>query len=285
MRRFNAIFGVIAFGTLLPGQASAQAEQISRIVPVTFTGVVSSTAADTLLVRQPDGSYASFQGNLPPLPYAQGDPVTISFNATLPTRAFYDSGTYKGQIAADGIYRITLSDPFYGGTTAGGIGGSTAADVTGPIDPALNGGQPTNTRMTIVYDYNADSYSIEGGGNFFSGAYASPGYVYDASAKAYIACGAGTGVPCNANPGSDPVLSTFAAGAGNDPSSIRSGNFAVSSTDPGNASGTGFFSWLFQGSWNLPQFGGGATQVPEPGMIALFGAANALLMLRRRRRR
>lgn len=268
---------------MAPGVLQAQTAPISRTVPVTFTGVVSSTAADTMLVRQPDGSYTSFAGALPDLPYLKGDPVTISFNATLPTRAFYDSGAYQGQISADGIYRISVASPYYtGGGTAGGVGSSTVADVSGPINPALNSGQPTNTRMTIVYDYNTDSYSIEGGGNFASGAYAGPGYLYDAATGSYVPCSGGTA--CNTSASQDPVLSGIAAGTGNSATTIQSGNFLVRSTDNSSGTGTGFFSWLFSGSWNLPQFGG-ATPVPEPGMLGLFGSGLAALVWRRRKRK
>lgn len=258
----------------------AQTAPISRTIPVTYTGVVSAIAADTMLVRQPDGSLVRYTGPLPDLNYAKGDPVTISFNATLPTREFYDSGVYRGQLAADGIYRITVSNPFYnGGTTAGGIGNSTVADVTGPISPAPNFGQPTNTRMTIVYDYNSDSYSIEGNGGFQSFAYAGPGYVYDAATGSYVACGAGSR-PCATSATQDPVLFGLASSG----HSITSSNIRINSTDPNSGTGTGFFSWLFSGSWNLPQFGG-ATPVPEPGMMVLFGGASAALAWRRRRRK
>jgi hypothetical protein len=230
------------------------------------------------MVRQADGTMVKFQGDLPPLPYAKGDAVTVSFNATLPTRAFYDNPTYQGQKAVDGIYRIQVANPAYTGSN--GIGSSTIADVTGPINPTPNSGQPTNTLMTIVYDYNKDSYSIEGGGNFLSSAYASPGYIYDAASRSYVACSGG--VTCNASGGSDPVLTGLSAGQGNDASKIRSANIAVTSTDPASGTGTGFFNWLFSGSWNLPQHQGASTEVPEVG---LFGAAALLLAWRRKRGR
>ncbi len=278
-------FGAAAMVALASGATIAQTQTapISRTIPVTFTGVVSSTAADTILVRQPDGSMATFSGPLPPMPYAQGDPVTVSFNATLPTKAFYDSGLYQGQIAADGIYRIGLSSISFTSNLPGGIGNSSNPDVSGPINPVLNFGQPTNTRMTIVYDYNSDSYSIEGGGNFASGAYSSPGYIYDAASGAYVACS--NDQTCRALGSNDPVLSVFSAGTGNSATTIQSGNFRINSTDPSSGTGTGFFSWLFSGSWNLPQFNGGATAVPEPGMLGMFGGGFAALIWRRRRRK
>lgn len=262
--------------------ASAQTSPISRTIPVTFTGVVSSTPGETLVVRQPDGSMAPYTGPLPDYPYAKGDTVSISFNATMPTRAFYDS-VYTGQKSADGIYRITVSSPYYnGGTAPGGIGNSTVAEVSGAIDPALNAGQPTNTRMTIVYDYNTDSYAIEGSGSFFSSAYALPGYLYDAAGGAYILCG-GAGLPsCLPSPGFDPVLTGLSGSA--DGTGLNVANVRVLSTDPASGVGTGIFNLSFLGSWNLPQYGG-ATSVPEPGMLLLFGAASAMLTMRRRNRR
>ena len=47
---------VVTLGLFVSVAAGAQTVPISRTIPVTFTGVVSSTAADTILVRQPDGS-------------------------------------------------------------------------------------------------------------------------------------------------------------------------------------------------------------------------------------
>ena len=275
--------GAIALLAISSGTVTAHAQTapISRTVPVTFTGVVSSTAADTMLVRQPDGSLTSFAGALPDLPYLKGDPVTISFNATLPTRAFYDSGAYQGQIAADGIYRITVANPYYtGGTAPGGIGNATIADPSGPINPFINSGQPTNTRMTIVYDYNTDSYSIEGGGNFGSAYYTGPGYIYDAATGSYQACGGGWAC---AGSNTEPVDFNLTGNA--DGSAISTGNILINSRDPSSGTGTGFFSWLFSGSWNLPQFNGGATAVPEPGMLGMFGGGFAALIWRRRRRK
>ncbi len=273
----------MAVALAMPAAVLSQSAPISRTIPVTFSGVVSSTAADTILVRQPDGSLSTFTGPLPDLAYAKGDPVTISFNATLPTKAFYDSGLYQGQIAADGIYRITLASQPYIGSSIGGIGVSTPADVSGPINPTDNFGQPTNTRMTIVYDYNADSYSIEGGGNFASGAYSSPGYIYDAASGSYVACS--NSQSCRVSAQIDPIISSIGAGAGNSATTVQSGNFRIISTDPSSGTGTGFFSWLFSGSWNLPQFTGGATQVPEPGTLLLFGIASAAVAGRRRKKR
>ncbi|MFM5908846.1 MAG: hypothetical protein ACKOPO_14855, partial [Novosphingobium sp.] len=189
----------------VPIAAQAQTAPISRTIDLTFTGVVSSTASDTILIRQPNGTMSTYTGALPDYPYKAGDAVTISFTATVPTRAFYDSSAYQGQVAADGIYRIGVSSPYYnGGTSPGGIGNSTVADASGPINPVMNFGQPANTRMTLVYDSNQDSYFIDGSGDFNSGAYGGVmGLVYDAVSQAYKVCN--TETTCRTSASSDPV--------------------------------------------------------------------------------
>jgi polyisoprenoid-binding protein YceI len=95
------MFGRFVFAAALalaaiPGAASAQTAPISKTISLTYTGTVTNAAADTIMVRQPDGTMAHYTGPLPNLPYANGDQVTISFNATVPTKAFYDSGLYTG---------------------------------------------------------------------------------------------------------------------------------------------------------------------------------------------
>lgn len=278
--KISGIFAAVALAAT-PLAVQAQTAPISRTIDLTFTGVVSSTASDTILVRQPNGTLATYQGALPDYPYKAGDPVTISFKATVPTQAFYDNGVYQGQVAADGIYRIGVSSPFYnGGTAPGGIGNSTIADATGPINPADNSGQPTNTRMTLVYDKNKDTYYVEGAGDFSSGAYGGfMGLIYNAATAAYEVCN--TATTCRTNASSDPVLFGLTQNADG---TIGTGNIRVNSTDPTSGTGTGVFSLLFSGSWNLPSFGG-VTQVPEPGMLGMFGMATAALVWRRRPRR
>jgi hypothetical protein len=275
----------VAFAAVLATVAAVgQTVPISRTVPLTFTGVVSNSVTDSVRIVQPDGSYANYTGPLPEYPYAQDAPVTISFNATLPTKAFYDAGVYQGQVAADGIYRISVASPFYtGGTSPGGIGNSTIADVSGPIGPANNFGQPTNTVMTIVYDYNSDSYSLEGGGSFVTGAQSGPGYLWNAAAGEYVLCNVSGGPGCQGSASADPVLMTLAASA--DGSTVSTGNVRINSTDPSSSTGFGLFNLSFLGNWNLPQSNSNPVDVPEPGMLLLFGAASAILLLRRRSKR
>ena len=276
--------------------ALAQGAPVSRIVPVTFTGTVTNDVTNEIRIRQPDGSYARFTGPVPDYPYKKGDAVTLSFNATLPTKAFYEpGGPYRGQIAADGLYRIDLASPPYnGGGGPGGVGNATGIDVSGPITPASNSGQPVNTRMSIIYDANADSYSIDFKGNFApqsgsvpggftAAAFAGPGYTYDGRTGALTSC---SGFNC-APAGDESFL--FSINSRGEENSLITPNIGIYGTTPGEgfASGraTGLFNLIFGGSWNLPTWNGGATQVPEPGMMFLFGGGAVALMARRRKRK
>jgi len=270
---------ILAPVVLVPVAQAQAAGPISRPLTLTYTGTVQSSIGNTVNVRQPDGTIAPWTGSLPAYPYKVGDPVTISFTATVPTKAYYDT-LQTGTKPADGIYKISVISPYYsGGAAPGGIGNSTAALVSGSIAPVDNMGQPTNTRMTIYYNYNTDTYSI--GSDFASGSYGGNGVglIYDAATGQLTTCD--TATTCR-NSGSDPVIFTLKQQADG---TITTGDIQVASTSLTSDTGTGFFSLIFNGIWNLPTYGGGsgATQVPEPGMIALFGVGALVPVWRRRR--
>jgi PEP-CTERM motif len=281
----------------LPAPAMAQTPPpISRTIPLTFTGVVTNDVTHSIMIRQPNGASVPFTGPVPDYPYKVGDPVTISFNATVPTQAYYaPGGPYRGQLAADGLYRINVggqSVPGSGFTpAAGGVGAISNPDVSGPISPNANN-RPTSVRMTIVYDANADSYSLE----FPNGSWSvydvtGPSYSYDpatgALAGGAIACPGGTGSGCNENNPGGFVLTGDGTSA-----SARVPIFTPANPTP-NSFIAGLFDLIFSGSWNLPTFGGsggtssgssgGGTQIPEPSMMFLFGGG-ALALLGRRRK-
>lgn len=257
--------------------AFAQSAPQSRTIPVTFSGTVTNDVTQSIRIRQSDGSYTPFTGSVPDYPYRTGDAVTISFNAVVPTRAAYEAGGALANAASDdGIYRISVRNPFYSGGGLLGIGNSTVANPSGPIDPVDTFGQPTNTRMTLVYDSIADSYSIDfTNGRFGSGNYQGPSYLYDATTQTLTPC---TGPACGNNDFS----------IGGNANQLSTSNIGITGTAAGNGPqsgpGTGFFSLLFSGSWNLPSYnpGAGPIDVPEPGTMLLFGGGAAFLVRRRR---
>jgi PEP-CTERM motif len=292
-----------AFLALVTTPAWAQTSAISRIVPVTFQGVVANDVTNEILIRQPNGSFAPFAGPVPEYPYKKGTPVTLSFDATLPTQAFYKpGGPYTGQVAADGLYTIKLQSPAYtGGGGPGGVGNASTPSISGGLSPASNFGQPTNAGLVIVYDSNADSYSINFGadprfdgvggggplptiGGFFGGSFSGPGFTYDSNTGALTNCAGSLCAPVPEDNGQ------FVFNSNGSANTLTASNVGIYGTAPGNGPSSGnragLFSLIFSGSWNLPSFGGGATQVPEPGMMLLFaGGVGALVRRGRGKRR
>lgn len=266
----------------VPSSPVAAQAPVSRTIPVTFTGTVVNNVTNEIRIRQADGTYAPYTGPVPDYPYRQGDSVTFSFNAVVPTRAAYEQGgPLFNQASADGIYRISVANPFYSGGGTAGIGNATNSDFSGSITPVATFGQPTNTRMTLVYDYVADSYSIDfSNGGLVTGAYSVPSYLYDATTGTLTPC---TGFACG-NP-DDIGGITFRGNA----TQISATNIGILGTATGNGptSGprTGLFDLLFGGSWNLPTYGsgGGPIDVPEPATTFFFAAGAAVAMRRRRK--
>jgi hypothetical protein len=279
-----------AFLIVTATQASAQQAPISRTIPLVFSGVVSNDVTNAIRIRQPDGSFAPFTGPVPDYPYKVGDPVSISFNAIVPTQAFYAAGgPYQGQLAADGLYRINVGGQLGSGSGfipgPGGVGAITNPDVSGPISPNANG-LPTAVRLTIVYDSNADSYSLE----FPNGTWSAfnlngPSYTYDpatgALAGTNVACPGGIASGCNENnPGGFAIVGTESTAV------ARNVPVFTPATPTPTSFIAGLFDLTFGGRWNLPTFGsGGATQVPEPGMMLLFAGGVGALMRRRREKK
>lgn len=270
--------------TSFSGIAHGQSAPISKTIPVTFSGTVINDVTNQIRIRQPDGTFTNYAGPVPDYPYKVGDKVTLSFNATVPTAAFYaPGGGYNGQVAADGIYRITMGVPAYtGGTGPGGIGNITAMNVNGPapIQQTQNFVQPTNTAgFVIVYDSNKDSYSLDfRGGQWVSGRYTGPGYVYDAATNALT--------PCNTGQIGSPRCSTLpdtGFSLRGDATTATAGLFPLVFDQVGNVISQA--SLMFGGSWNLPTPNPGTPiDVPEPGTLLLFAGGSAFLIRRHRGR-
>ncbi len=291
IRPFSCFLFAVAL--VVPTTAWAQAPAISRTITVTFTGIVANDIGNAIYIRQSNGTLTPYTGPVPTLPYAQGQPISISYQAVVPTAAYYTSPAYTGAVAADGVYRFTVTNPQYsGGGAPDGIGDATVPSITAGILTNANPTAPTNVTQTIVYNANTDSYFLEGSGGFVSGRYSGPGFTYDRETYDLQPCAAGSacGNPRNGNKFD---LTGNAAGDG-----ISAGKIGI--FNPMFTQITAFFDLVFSGSWSLPQFSssgsggsgsgsgsggggtGGAIQVPEPGAMGLFGGAFAILPFRRR---
>ncbi len=277
-----AAFATLAGCLLLT--APVQAQLYVRTMPITFTGVVSTSVANRIMILQPNGRTVPYTGPVPAYPYDKGTPVSITFNAELPTKEYYASPYYRGQVASDGIYRLSLSTTSLNPAKPLGIGNITVP-LGGVGNPTLdNGNQDPVASMTIVYDSNTDSFSLEGSGGFSASAYAGPGFRYDGTTGQLISCA--TAAICkNGQPGSlhlgGGVDYFFDLSSESTGTQIATG--AIPIVDDITNGIAGYFGVTMTGSWSLPQFGGGATQVPEPGMLGLFGGGVLLMAARRRR--
>ncbi len=282
-----ALMGISA---VISGTATAQVVPTgptANRLNVVFTGTVTNDVTNAIRIRQPDGSTTLYQGPVPEYPYRRGDTVSIAFATNVPNRAYYSSPAYTGQIAADGIYRIAVTSPASG--TAGSPGNTGAVDISGPIGiEGRPGAGPFVLRgLTIVYDSNADTYSLEvDSSGWRLGGLDVPTYTYDAHTGALI-------------PRSNACIGPQCESAGvilrGDATSATIGAFAQPGIPIANASEPtigGFLDAIgLSGMFNLPIFGGsngggsggGPIDVPEPSMLLLFGGATAALVRRRRR--
>jgi len=94
-----AAAAALAFG---PQTARAQSQPVGvQPTTITFNGVVSSNVAQTIQVRDPvTNQLVPYTGPVPVFSQPVGQPVTISFNASLPTKFFFDS--YNAALVAAG---------------------------------------------------------------------------------------------------------------------------------------------------------------------------------------
>jgi PEP-CTERM motif len=258
----KAALAFAAAMTLVTTGVFAQGAPQTRVLRATYTGVITNDVTDTLMIRQPDGTFARYQGTVPNYEYKKGDVVTVSYSTTVPTKAYYDANNVPP--SADGIYRFIYQGPLSGNNN---FGVSRDFDISGSFGRAIDFG---GGGITIVYDSNADTYSLEfRDGGFAIGAFAGPGYDYDATTGALLPGfigfkDEGSGGPVLRGDATDLKLSV-----------------PIEFNQPGGGN-AGNFSLGFKGSWNLPTYE--PTQVPEPASIGLFAGGLALLQRARRRK-
>jgi hypothetical protein len=133
--------------------------------------------------------------------------------------------------------------------------------------------------LTLLYNATADTYSIAPGSRFIAGYFAGPGFVYDGATGELIAC---QGAACDPNGTGSNLFSLVGNADGSQVSA-----FNVPILDSVTGALAGLYTMTFSGSWGFGGSaggsGGGATQVPEPSMLALFAAGVMVPVFRRRR--
>ena len=260
--RFKAL-AAFAGLAIAVGATSAQAQSTPpqvKTLTVQYSGVITNDVADTLMIRQPDGSLTRYTGTVPDYAYKKGDAVTVSFNTNVPTKAFYDANNVPPSV--DGIYRFAVQGPNGNGS---GFGVGRNFDISGPLSPSTDFGAGG---ITIVFDSNADTYSLEfPNGAFSFGYFSGPSFKYDANTGALLPSGLCFSASC-----------TDGAVLGGNATDLTLRAPVGSTAAPGNA---GNFSLGFKGGWNLPTYA--ATPVPEPASIGIFAAGLAMLSRARRR--
>jgi hypothetical protein len=275
----RSLLTLLGAAILMPATAQAQ----SATIPITFNGTVSTSFGDTVKIKQPDGSYATYTGPLPSFAYQDGQAVSISFNATVPDAAYYAANPSAAMMtrAADGQYRITLMPDGTGLSGLGipGIGTASSVSVSGGITATPNprSGGGSTLAMTLVYNATTDTYTIAPGSALVAGYFAGPGFVYDGATGTLESC---TGAACDPAGTGANLFSLVGNSAGTQVSAF---NIPILNSITGALAG--LYSIMFSGNWTLGAGAGGATPVPEPSMMGLFGAGILVPVLRRRRAR
>ena len=287
MKAFRALVfaaGLLASSGVSYAQISAVAPGINR-VRLTFSGVVTNDVTDTIMIRQPQtGALVPYTGPRPDYPYKKGDALTISFTADVPNRNFTGpAGSFTGQSSVDGIFRFDLRPRVAGQSAPFGVVDRTEVNA-GPITASPNAAGPSIQGLTIIYDANADSYSLDvAAGGWRAGNFSTPFYQFDQATNSLSSrsgCVEVSQLDCSLNSlqfrGDATSASYGETGTANPGIPIVNGR---TDTPIGFLSGL-----LFAGSFNLPIFGNtGSTSVPEPGMTLLFAGGVAALVRRRRK--
>ena len=298
LRTFAGLASIAAIA-LAPQAARAQSQPVGvQPTTITFTGVVSSDVAQTIQVIDPaTNKLVPYTGPVPVFSQPVGQPVTISFNANLPTKFFFDS--YNASVVANGgtalgantngLIQVTATSNLVSGTPTeakatsvtysnGLLSHGSVADPTFPSSPF--------ERLSLIYDLKTDTYSINptvnpanGVGAFQNNGVVGAGFTFDVASGKLVACTTNCAKIMGSAPGVGPDFNLY---SGANPGTITSFGALIYDT-LGRVWGT--FDLAFSGTWSLPVYDASATQVPEPGMLGLFGAGVLVLPLRRWRAR
>lgn len=272
MKGLKIAIAGLALSLSMPAMMQAQSTADFKTVPVSFTGTVIYDPVQPIRIEIPGALTTS---GLPvTVPYVgpaassqlqTGDKLQFSFNVTVPTNDFLSSAAYTGPVSSDGVYRLSLVGQVPGRDSTIALPGTYAqygqGSVTGPyIEPGAGAEEPAIAGLAVVYDAGQGTYSLKFPADDPSGVVPEP--------KDLPGFQIGTDTPEATGP-VQTVVATVAPVLGlADPVPVV--------LPPQPAGGT---------QMQRPQSIDPTppVQVPEPGMLVLFGAAAAALFLRRGR--
>jgi len=276
MKGLKIAIAGLALSLSMPAMMQAQSTADFKTVPVSFTGTVIYDPVQPIRIEIPAALTTSglpvtvpYIGPAPSGQLQTGDQVNFSFNVTVPTSDFLSSASYAGPVASDGVYRLTVVGPVpkdAGGVLA--LPGTYAqygqGSVSGPyIEPGAGAESPAIAGMAVVYDAEQGTYSLKFPADDPSGAVPAP--------KDLPGFQIGNDAPEPAGPVAT-VVATLAPVLGlADP--------APTPVDPQRQPVAQPQRPADEPTIPVER----PIQVPEPGMLLLFGAAAAALFLRRDR--
>lgn len=260
-----------AAGLALSAPVSAAVFEVAdqyQVLPVEFSGTITSSVSDRIILSRPDGTFFEYEGVRPDFPFDTGDTITIGFDAIVPTGAAIAGGIVPP--SADGIYRFGIGTG--SGNTAGDSSTISFRNFQG-TDIADTGNYISNGQLGIVYDANADSYLIDPptDKSFALGVFDAPVLRYDIDSGVLTSALFSDLFP-QVNGGLTWTGSAATGGQiGSDVFTFDNGQFV------GGPAGIIRFS----GGWNLPIFGQGPVPVSAPGMLIIFGLGAAAVWRRK----
>lgn len=273
MKGLKIAIAGLALSLSMPAMMQAQSTADFKTVPVSFTGTVIYDPVQPIRIEIPGALTTSglpvsvpYVGPTPSGQLQTGDQLQFSFNVTVPTNDFLSSAAYTGPVSSDGVYRLSLVGQIPGRDSTISLPGTYAqygqGSVSGPyIEPGAGADEPAIAGLAVVYDAQQGTYSLKFPADDPSGVVPEP--------KDLPGFQIGTDAPEAPGPVAT-VVATVAPVLGlADP--------APAVLPPQPAGGTQIQRSQSTDPAPAP------VQVPEPGMLVLFGAAAAALFLRRGR--
>ena len=277
-KSMNIMFGAMLAMAVAPAAAQSAVPEGYTEIPVEFSGTVTSSITEAVMIRNPDGSFSPYSGPVPDYPFDVGDPITIGFTAIVPTGESIAAGIVPE--SADGIYSFQIGPRPE--QLADFPGTASYTDLQGNGGIAGTGGFSTDGGLNIIYDANTDSYLIDPSEVFRTGDSFGIGF-FDVPVLAYDAADGSLSVAQYLDFFDNSTLAW--SGTGDTTGRLLAPVLNFNGVDYLGTSNspTGPQDIVFSGSWNLPLFGSssGPTPVPAPPMMVLFGLA-ALAVLRRK---